>query len=131
MLLGQTLDGMRVWDVRRAIQTIRSIEGFARVPISVEGKGKMSVIALYAALFEPDISSVALSDLPRSHRDGPDFLNVLRILDLPTSVAMLAENSKVGLHGKNKGDWQYPVAIAKKFDFDLKFEPGGNDAGGE
>src|SRR4051812_11924168 len=32
MLLGQTLDSMRVWDVRRAIQTLRRMDGYRDTP---------------------------------------------------------------------------------------------------
>ena len=51
-LLGQSLDGMRVYDVRRAIQSIRAhLQG--EVPIRLKGRGRMAGIALYASLFEP------------------------------------------------------------------------------
>jgi dienelactone hydrolase len=113
MLLGQTLDAMRVWDVRRGIQALRQIEGFADVPIVLTASKEMAGIALYAAMFEPNIEAVVLSDLPKSHRDGPDFLNVLKYLDVPQAVAMVAENSYVVIDDEVDG-WDYPLTVSKQ-----------------
>jgi len=122
MLLGQTLDGMRVWDIRRAIQALRSIEGMQQPPLHIMADQEMSGVALYASLFEPDIESVELSRLPKSHRDGPDFLNVLRFLDMPQAVAMAAENSHVVIHQDGDAGWEYPLAVAKKLGWKDKIE---------
>jgi cephalosporin-C deacetylase-like acetyl esterase len=114
MLLGQTLDSMRVWDVRRAIQAVRSIDGLGNLPIGLGAQADMSGIALYAALFEPHIERLAVMDLPKSHREGPDFLNVMRFLDMPQTVAMVAENTPVSIvYEDNGAGWEYPLAVAK------------------
>ena len=63
----------------------------------------VSGIALYASLFEPGIAELDLTDLPASHRDGPDFLNVLKYLDLPQAVAMAAERCPVHLSEHRAG----------------------------
>lgn len=115
MLLGQTLDGMRVWDVRRAIQALRTIESIRCMSVWFKGKRRMAGIALYASLFEPEIEGLELVDMPVSHRDGPVFLNVLRYLDIPQAVAMAAERSKVRIHQKDTAGWQFPLAVAEKF----------------
>jgi hypothetical protein len=114
MLLGQTLDGMRVWDVRRAVQALRSINGLPEVQMRISGEREMAGIALYAALFEPGIDDLDLSDPSTSHRNGPDFLNVLRFLDIPQTVAMVAENSQVRIHRDADADWEFPRAVAKR-----------------
>jgi dienelactone hydrolase len=114
MLLGQTLDGMRVWDVRRAIQTLRSIDGLTDVPLSIRADREIAGVALYAALFEPRIEHLQLRDLSLSHRTGPDFLNVLRFLDIPQTVAMVAEKSQIDITHVGAGDWEYPRAVANK-----------------
>jgi hypothetical protein len=125
MLLGQTLDGMRVWDVRRAIQALRKIDGFESVPVSLVAERQMAGVALYAALFEPKIEALDLNDLPKSHRDGPDFLNVLRILDVPQTVAMVAEKTNVRIHTDDEQAWEYPLAVAKDLGVKsrLQFKP--------
>jgi hypothetical protein len=112
-LLGQTLDGMRIWDVRRAAQSLRSVEGFSKVPLWLQGEREMAGIVLYASLFEPDIARLDLWQLAGSHRDGPDLLNVLRVLDVPAAVAVAAERSKVRLYRTTPTDWDYPPKVAK------------------
>ena len=44
----------------------------------------------YAALNETSISEVIAVDPPTSHRDGPYLLNVLKVLDIPEALGMLA-----------------------------------------
>ncbi|MFT5857486.1 MAG: dienelactone hydrolase, partial [Verrucomicrobiales bacterium] len=39
MLLGQTLDGMRVWDIRRAIAAVRAIEATKGLRLEIEADG--------------------------------------------------------------------------------------------
>jgi len=114
MLLGQTLDGMRVWDVRRAIQTLRNIDYIRGLPVVLQGKGQMAGIVLYASLFEPDIERLDLWHLPRSHHDGPTFLNVLRYLDIPQAVAIATEHSQIRIYQEGDCEWQFPRSVAKK-----------------
>ncbi len=83
MLLGKTRDGMRVWDVRRAIQTLHAVREDDRGKITLMAHGDMAVNSLYAALFEPNVRKVEFSDLPSSHRFGPDYLGILTISDIP------------------------------------------------
>ena len=49
MLLGQTLDSMRVWDIRRAAQGIKTLPEFKKTPLYVRSKRQMAVNAAYAA----------------------------------------------------------------------------------
>jgi len=112
MLLGQTLDSMRVWDVRRAIQTLGQINEVAGVAPTVAARGRMAGVALYAALFEPQIAGLDLTDLPATHREGPTLLNVLRYLDMPQAFALAAEHTSITLHGQNPDAWQFPASIA-------------------
>jgi dienelactone hydrolase len=113
MLLGQTADGMRVWDVRRAIQALGQIEE-AKGLIPVLGSGGTTAgVALYAALFEPQVTDLYLSDPPATHRDGPTFLNVLRFLDMPQAVALAAERIDVTLTTSCGSAWQYATLVAE------------------
>jgi hypothetical protein len=45
--------------------------------------------------------------------NGPDYLNVLRILDIPQAVAMASERCRVELRGANEADWKYPLQTAR------------------
>jgi hypothetical protein len=71
----------------------------------------MSGIALYASLFETGIARLDLTDLPVSHREGPDFLNVLKHLDIPQAVAVAAERAPVRLHSTDHTSWKYPRSV--------------------
>jgi hypothetical protein len=97
-LLGQTDDGMRVWDVRRAIGALRSIPEAKSLPLWLQGERDAAVWCLYAALFEPDVKRLDLHELPPSHTSGPALLNVLRSLDVPQALALAAERAKVILY---------------------------------
>jgi cephalosporin-C deacetylase-like acetyl esterase len=87
-LLGQTLDGQRVWDVRRAVACLRSLAPLREAPLWLQGTGDMAGIVLYAALFEPAVARLDLWHPPASHRSGPIFLNVRRLFDMPQAVAL-------------------------------------------
>ena len=112
MLVGQTLDGMRVWDIRRGIQACGRVAGIESLPLWMQAKRDMAVNALYAAVFEQKIERADLWRLPQSHRNGPDYLNVLRILDIPQAVAIASEHSKVRLYQEDLAGWEYPTTVA-------------------
>jgi hypothetical protein len=122
LLLGQTLDGMRVWDVRRATQALRfaGASELSKVPLWLQGERGMSVVALYASLFEPNIARLDLWHLPASHQSGPDLLNVLRYLDVPQALALAAERSSIRLYQESDSGWDFPQAVAAKLGWDAK-----------
>jgi hypothetical protein len=82
MLLGQTLDGMRVWDIHRAVRAVLSAPASENRNLTLRSRGEMGVNALYAALFDAGVANLDLAELPKSHRNGPDYLNVLQVLDI-------------------------------------------------
>lgn len=112
MQIGQTLDGMRVWDIRRGIQAARQVDGLATLPLWLQAKREMAVNALYAGIFERHIERADLWQLPLSHREGPDYLNVLRVLDIPQAAAIAAEHFKVRLYQEDLAGWEYPATVA-------------------
>ena len=112
-LLGQTLDGQRVWDVRRALACLRRVPDLKDVPLWLQGKKEMAGIALYAGLFEPDVVGFDLWHLPATHRQGPTFLNVLRVLDMPQALA-LAFPREVKLYVKDDAEakaWDWTMQL--------------------
>jgi hypothetical protein len=114
-LLGQTLEGMQVWDARRAVQVVRGVlPQFGKTPLWLQADGRMAGVALYASLFEPEIARLDLHDLPRTHVDGPHLLNVLKTLDMPAAVALAAERSRMVIYQKEQGGWDYPQAVSEK-----------------
>jgi len=103
-----------VWDIRRALQAVLSFRRLQGLPLSVEAKHDLAVDALYASLFESGIASLSLRQVPASHRAGPDYLNVLRVLDIPQAMAMAAERSQIRLIETETNGWDYPVAVAQR-----------------
>jgi cephalosporin-C deacetylase-like acetyl esterase len=114
-LIGQTLDGQRVWDVRRAVAVLRSEDGLKEVPLWLQGKGDMAGVALYAGLFEPDVARFDLWYPPTSHREGPILLNVRRVLDMPQALA-LAFPRRIMLYVNDPDEakrWDWPVRLQR------------------
>jgi len=99
MLLGQTLDGMRVWDIRRAIQVIHTLPGVESPRIELQATDGEAVNALHAALFEPSVRKLELIDLPETHMDAnaPDYLNVLKFTDIPQVTEAVSGQAEVKL----------------------------------
>jgi hypothetical protein len=135
MLLGATADSMRVWDIVRMIEALRAAanesgplgERIGPLPLRVEAAGDMAVNALYASLFTP-IEELVLTDVPSSHMKGPDYLNVLRILDLPQAVAMASERTRVELRGIQEADWSFAAQAARKFGWEQNLRLAGESA---
>ena len=101
MLLGQTLDSMRVWDIRQAIRALKA--KYPSAELHLEGTGAQGVNLLYASLFENGISGMVLHDLPASHQQGPDYLNVLRIMDIPVALKIAESRFPVQVQGLAAG----------------------------
>lgn len=112
-LVGQTLDSMRVWDVRRAVQTVRSLDAIKDAPLWLQGKQQMAGIALYAGMYEPAVARLDLWYLPTTHHDGPHFLNVRKYLDMPHALA-LAAPKPIKLYVKDADAakaWAWPMEL--------------------
>jgi hypothetical protein len=90
-LLGRTVDTDRVWDIIATARAIRERRPTKR-PLLVMGEGANAVLAAYAALWEPDIDGVIARHPPLTHMSNaaPQFLNVLRVCDVPEIIGMLA-----------------------------------------
>jgi dienelactone hydrolase len=90
-LLGRTVDAGRVWDVAATARYLRAKFG-GKIPVYVHGAGGNGVLAACAALWESEIDGVSVLEPPRSFMDpaAPQFLNVLRVCDVPELLGMLA-----------------------------------------
>lgn len=93
-LLGRTVDAGRVWDVIAAAKYLASEAGGegARASVYVAGKGPAGLIAAYAAALDDSIAGVTIVSPPTTHMDAsaPQFLNVLRVCDVPDSLGLIA-----------------------------------------
>lgn len=121
-LLGQTVDSMRVWDIRRGLQALKQIPGFEKTRLWIDANRDMAVNSLYASLFEDGIARVDLHDLPLSHAQGPAYLNVLKYLDIPQALALATEHTRIVLYTADSAPWSYPAAITKLLGQEKQFQ---------
>jgi len=118
MLLGQTLEGMRVWDIRRGLAVLREVRAYRESAIQLRGEGAMGVSLLLAGVFEPGWERLELVGIPATFRDGPDYLNILRLIELPQALAMAAEHGWVRLFEAGAGDWGFVSAVGAALDWE-------------
>ncbi len=114
MLLGQTLEGMQVWDICRALEAMGMMRTLTcGVPIRLHGERAMAGNVLYASLLVDDtlhedfISRMELRHLKPTHRDGPIYMNISKHFDIPQAVVMAAARCPVKLDMAIAGDWSY------------------------
>ena len=120
-LLGQTLDSMQVWDIRRAISALRETS-YGKPPLWLQSQHLMAGNTLYASLFEDGITRLDLHRLPASHENGPAYLNVLKFLDIPQAAAIAAERSRVRIYTPDKSAWSFPAQVSEKLGWKKAFE---------
>jgi hypothetical protein len=89
-LLGRTVDAGRVWDVIAAAKYLASRHDGMKVRVT--GRSAAGLIAAYAAILDDSIDGVTLVDPPKSHMESeaPQFLNVLRVCDVPDALGLAA-----------------------------------------
>ncbi|WP_265593568.1 acetylxylan esterase [Verrucomicrobium sp. BvORR034] len=123
-LLGQTLEGQQVWDVRCAIRGLHSVEALKQTPLWIQASRHQAGNALYASLFEDGITRLDLHEVPASHRDGPIYLNVLKYLDLPQAAAMAAQRTRVIIYADDRSPWELARSLNEKFAWDAEKKAG-------
>ncbi|MDB5341017.1 MAG: Acetyl xylan esterase [Planctomycetaceae bacterium] len=90
VLLGRTADTGRILDIVATVKYLKSINSGDRVEVAGSGSG--AILAAYAALLAPEIDGVLAGDPPLTHMDpsAPQFLNILRVADVPEMFGLLA-----------------------------------------
>jgi dienelactone hydrolase len=123
-LLGQTVDEGRMRDVfdAQANHYVGIRNSFYR--FRLVGRGEAGVIDAYATdlVGKSLVDEVVIADPPTSHRDGPHFLNVDRVLDLPTALGLLAPDVKLTLINAKDKAFDKTAAIYKLAGAEAKFE---------
>ena len=123
MLIGQTLDGMRVWDLCRAMDALAEIENVRDRELVMIAGGKMATNVLFASLFRDGIAGLNLAGLDESLRaGGPDYLNVLRYLDVPAALAMSVERHHVRLFGARAEAWEFVSELSGKLRWETRLD---------
>lgn len=90
MQVGETVDSMRLTDVRAAIESLQARDDVDPARIAVVGKGVSGILGLYGAIFNRQVEHAVLIDPPSTHAQGPILLNILRYTDLPEAAALFA-----------------------------------------
>ena len=88
MLLGQTLDQQKVHDFLAAVKSLK--RDWSLKQLRVGGSGRDGILAAYAALLDPTIAEVVLVLPPTSHMQGPHFPGILRTVDIPEALGLIA-----------------------------------------
>jgi dienelactone hydrolase len=132
---GRTLASLRVFDVLRALQAVRSLPSVSPVlskdgrgkvvndaHISLAARGEMAAVALYAALLDGQVQTLFLENPPvtqnaPSQRDGKgaaiEMLNCLRITDLP-QVAGLLYPTELVFVGERPSTYEWAEEVYRK-----------------
>lgn len=117
-LIGETLEGGRVLDVRRALQLLAQFEGTSGDQVEVIGIGNSAALALYASLYEPNVTALTLTDLPTSfrHPSSPAFLGAARVLDHQHALGIAAATKSVHLTlpAADATAWDWVVRLQKQ-----------------
>ncbi|MDB4459134.1 acetylxylan esterase [bacterium] len=120
VLIGQTRDGQRVWDILQATRALETY-GLKKKSLRIRANNTMAGNALYASLFTDEpVQRLDLNGLPASHQDGPTFLNVLRFLDMPQAAAMAGERSQLRIYTDDMDAWSYLTETAIKANWPKK-----------
>ena len=99
-LLGRTVDSGRIWDVQSVARMLHEAEG-NELTIGVVGQAQAGILGAYAALNETSIAEVIVVDPPASHRAGPHLLGVLKVLDIPEALGLLAPRHLTLINAKD------------------------------
>jgi hypothetical protein len=98
-LLGRTVDAGWVWDVIAAAKFLSSGHNLiangpsgTKRSVVVAGQGPAGVIATYAAALDESIAGAVVVQLNATHMESaaPQFLNVLRVCDVPVALGLIA-----------------------------------------
>jgi len=99
-LLGTTADAGRVRDICGYLANLPKTQ-----KVRLAGKGLAGILAAYAALLMPEkVEAVIVEGPPTTHDDGPYFLGVRRVLDIPDALGLLAGDTALTLTGKSAQD---------------------------
>ena len=94
-LLGQTIETRQVFDVVAAAELLARQHGEGEAKLWLEAEGNAAVLAIYAACWSDCVDGLRLVSPPLTHmsNEAPQFLNVLRVCDIPDVMGILAPRS--------------------------------------
>jgi hypothetical protein len=99
MLIGTTLDTMRVWDIGRGIELLRSLPNFRDLPLHITASGRNTSNLLVSLAMGDSIGkdigarmpdSITLINGPKTPEEQPDYVNFDRFCSWPLIRQSLA-----------------------------------------
>ncbi len=92
-LLGESLGGMQIWDVRRALQALRMIGVAKQAEVMMGGEGYSAALVMYASLYE-DVTAIHMTELAESDMQSVPLLNVSRFFSVDQILAASASRQR-------------------------------------
>ncbi|RKY04049.1 hypothetical protein DRP77_04915 [Candidatus Poribacteria bacterium] len=86
--VGLTWTTVAIHDALKAIDFLR--KEFEGERIYLYGRGDAGVACVYAAAIDEEVGGVVADSIPTTHLDGGHIIGVLRILDIPQALGMIA-----------------------------------------
>lgn len=102
-LLGETLESVQTYDIRQGLTALNQIFPEYR---TISSSGETAVQVSYALIdkqgyevhaYEPNIS----------HQHGPQYLNILKYMDVPAAFLMCSEKNVMQIYSKNEDDFSF------------------------
>ncbi len=110
ILTGQTPVTMGVEDIQLAVDHMLGLEQFQGVSLYLHGKGESAVAVLYAALLDERVAGVLLEDLPATHAEAGPIPGILRHLEMPHAVGLMAPR-RTALLSAGHNNWTWPTRV--------------------
>ena len=104
-LLGQTLDGMRAFDVLRGLQAVQTLSKSLKATIDARASGPAAGWLLAAGLFDDSVNKLRLNNL-NSPDDPTVFLNAERTVPRAALLAIAAEHTDVRITTADPEEWE-------------------------
>lgn len=103
-LVGETLAGGQVWDVRQALQACRQewfndSENTVSPKIQLVSKGAIGWVNVLVAIQDPSVTSLELHQLPMDRDQMPPLLNMARFLTESDLLCLAAERGPLTVSG--------------------------------
>jgi dienelactone hydrolase len=115
-LLGQTLEGQQVWDVRRAIHLLTSMPKYQGKELTLSGREKQAPIAAAAAFLEPSVKGLTVDRMPKDFESGAQFLNTEKVIPTPRHIILLMPKpvTVIVADERDQKEWDPIVEFAKR-----------------
>jgi dienelactone hydrolase len=111
-LIGTTADTMRIWDVRRAMQVLRTLIPTSADSVDVYGSGSLGMHALLASLYEPGVRSLHISS-PATKDDSFSVLNLTRVISGEEIFALATVENELSIDPSWLNDLMLVMEVAE------------------